>query len=69
MLRTQPTAEPARDVTDLAGKRIIITGGTTGIGCATARLLAAGGAQLFIFGREQDDLRDVLARLALRLGL
>src|SRR4051812_46701014 len=36
-------------------KRIVITGGTTGIGKAAAALLASLGAHVFIFGRDKDD--------------
>jgi NADP-dependent 3-hydroxy acid dehydrogenase YdfG len=36
-------------------KRIVITGGTTGIGKATAELLSSMGAHVFIFGRDKDD--------------
>ena len=37
----------------LAGKIALVTGGTSGIGLATARELAAQGAQVFITGRRQ----------------
>lgn len=36
-------------------RRIVITGGTTGIGKATAVLLASLGGHIFIFGRDKDD--------------
>lgn len=45
------------------GKRVAITGGTTGIGRAIAVLLASEGAKVFICGRNADYLDDALARI------
>lgn len=45
---------------DLEGKRILVTGGTTGIGRAIAIALAKAGSRVFIFGRHQPELRDAL---------
>lgn len=50
-------------VTSLKGKRVAITGGTTGIGRAIAVLLAAEGAKVFICGRNPEYLDDALARI------
>ena len=47
--------------TSLAGKRILLTGGTTGIGRATLALLAREGARVLTFGRHQPELDDALA--------
>ncbi len=52
------TAKPS-----LKGKRIIVSGGTTGIGRATAILLASEGAKIFICGRDAQHLADALARI------
>lgn len=40
----------------LAGKIVLITGGSSGIGLATARLFRAEGAQLVITGQNRDSL-------------
>ena len=47
-------------VTSLKGRRVVITGGTTGIGRATAILLASEGARVFVCGRDPQHLRDAL---------
>jgi NADP-dependent 3-hydroxy acid dehydrogenase YdfG len=41
-------------------KNILITGGTTGIGRATAVLLAAHGGNVMIFGRHEQELHDAI---------
>ncbi len=47
--------------TPLAGKRVLVTGGTTGIGRAAVALLAQKGAKVVTFGRHQPELDDSLA--------
>jgi len=49
--------------TSLKNKRIVISGGTTGIGRATGAVLAEEGARIFIFGRHERELRDALAHI------
>ena len=45
----------------LQGRKAIISGGTTGIGRAIARLLASEGAKVYICGRNEQYLADALA--------
>lgn len=47
----------------LKGKTVLITGGTSGIGLATARLFHAEGAQLAITGRDPEKLAAVQKEL------
>ncbi|MGW7423850.1 SDR family oxidoreductase [Streptomyces sp. NPDC054813] len=44
----------------LQGKVAVVTGGTTGIGLATARLFAKEGAYVFITGRRQKELDEAV---------
>lgn len=46
--------------TALSGKRILLTGGTTGIGRATLSLLAREGAHVLTFGRNAEPLQDAI---------
>jgi len=46
----------------LQGKRCVVTGGSRGIGRATAELLAAEGARLLLVGRDRDGLAEVAPR-------
>jgi NAD(P)-dependent dehydrogenase (short-subunit alcohol dehydrogenase family) len=41
---------------DLTGKAYLITGGSTGIGLATAELLVRDGARVFLTGRHRESL-------------
>ncbi len=47
----------------LVGKKILITGGSVGIGKATARMCVARGADVFIVGRDPEALDAALAEL------
>ncbi|MEU9889007.1 SDR family oxidoreductase [Sphaerisporangium sp. NPDC051011] len=44
-------------MTTYAGRKAVITGGTIGIGLATAKALAGGGAEVLVTGRNEDNLR------------
>ncbi len=50
----------------LADKIAVITGGTTGIGLATAKRFAAEGARVFITGRRQAELDKAVAEIGSR---
>lgn len=54
---------PARTNVDLRGKRILLTGGSSGIGAVAAEKLAAQGASLFLVARRADLLAEVVGRI------
>lgn len=64
------TGPPRRTFTEVmseyADKKIVITGGSTGFGLATARLLTTRGARVLITGRNQDSLDAARAELGER---
>ena len=61
-----PDPAPARGETSrgIAGWSILVTGGGSGIGLATAAHLAAEGAHVTICGRTEQKLADATTRLA-----
>ena len=48
------------EVAELNGKRTIVSGGTTGVGRATAKILAQHGCRVFVCGRDPKDLGDAI---------
>ncbi|HUN53474.1 MAG TPA: SDR family oxidoreductase [Candidatus Sulfotelmatobacter sp.] len=52
----------------LAGKKILVTGGGTGLGAAMGRRFIELGAELAICGRRQDVLEETAARFRSELG-
>ena len=55
--------DPHTRVLPLAGRRVAITGGTTGIGRAIAVLLACEGARVFVSGSEQAHVDAALVAI------
>jgi NAD(P)-dependent dehydrogenase (short-subunit alcohol dehydrogenase family) len=51
------------DWTGIAGKRVLITGATNGIGLAAAKVLAGRGAKLAIVARSEAKGRDAAAQI------
>jgi short-subunit dehydrogenase len=54
---------PRVNLKPLARQVVVLTGGTSGIGLTTARLLAQQGAKLFLIARNEDALKTVQAEI------
>ncbi|MDR0279098.1 MAG: SDR family oxidoreductase [Paucimonas sp.] len=53
----------------LEGKIAIVTGGTSGIGLATAKLFATEGATVYVTGRRQAELDAAVAQIGNAIGV
>ena len=51
-------------MSELAGRVVLVTGGTSGLGEATARLLASRGAKVAIAGRRKEKGEAIIADIA-----
>lgn len=57
-------ATPANTVGFLKGKRVLVMGGSSGIGLATAKAAASEGAQIIIVSSNQQRIDNALTQLA-----
>jgi len=55
------TAREVLEGIDLAGKRVVVTGGYSGIGTETVRAIAGAGAEVVVGARRVDQAESVLA--------
>lgn len=58
------TAAEVLEGIDLAGKRVVVTGGYSGIGTETVRALAGAGADVIVGARRTGQAEDVLREVA-----
>lgn len=54
-------AAPSQPAGAIAGRRVLVSGGTSGIGLACARRLARAGAGVFVLGSREETVRAALA--------
>jgi len=47
-------------MSEIENKVVVITGGSSGLGEATARLLASGGAKIMLAARREDRLKEIV---------
>lgn len=57
-------AEPSAAARAWAGRTVVVTGASQGIGAATAALFALDGADVIVHGRDAERTADVVARIA-----
>ncbi|ADI08090.1 short-chain dehydrogenase/reductase SDR [Streptomyces bingchenggensis BCW-1] len=62
------TGEVAANTGNLAGRTAVITGAASGMGAATARLLAARGARVALWARRADRLEELAEKIAAEGG-
>ncbi|KAJ7630227.1 NAD(P)-binding protein [Roridomyces roridus] len=60
---SKPAFEPARDIADLSGKVIIVTGGNTGIGYETVKQLLLKNAKVYLAARSPDKAATAIQSL------
>lgn len=64
----QSTADDVLAGMDLSSKRVLVTGGASGIGAETVRAMAAKGAQVIIAARNLDAAGEVKASVVATTG-
>ena len=57
------TAREVAEAADIAGKRVLVTGGYSGIGTQTVAALASAGASVLVGARRLDQAQEVLSAL------
>ncbi|KAF8191213.1 hypothetical protein BJ912DRAFT_306073 [Pholiota molesta] len=63
MMCCSPKFDPARDLADLSGKVVIVTGANTGIGYSTVKHLARKGAKVYLGARSEERGKAAVAKL------
>jgi NAD(P)-dependent dehydrogenase (short-subunit alcohol dehydrogenase family) len=69
VVEDRPMDLPRRGRRDLAGQRVLITGGSSGIGLAVAERLAREGARVVLLARDEEGLVLAKERVAAAAGV
>src|SRR5262245_29561957 len=65
-MTTEPTTAQARLEPELIGRTVVVIGGSSGIGLATARRARVDGAEVILTGRNADRLREAALEVGAR---
>ncbi|KAF7359081.1 hypothetical protein MSAN_01249200 [Mycena sanguinolenta] len=63
-----PKFEPSRDIPDLSGKIVLITGGNSGLGYETAKMMLLKGATVYLAARSPSNGQTAIAELETATG-
>jgi NAD(P)-dependent dehydrogenase (short-subunit alcohol dehydrogenase family) len=64
----ETTADEVLEGIDLTGKRVLVTGGSAGLGAETARAMAARGAEVIVTARDMTKMQGVVQSTKARAG-
>ncbi|KAI0060008.1 NAD-P-binding protein [Artomyces pyxidatus] len=63
LFHSKPSYDPARDIPDLTGKVVVVTGSNAGIGYHTADQLARRGGKVYLACRTESKAREAIASI------
>ncbi|KAF7314032.1 Short-chain dehydrogenase/reductase family protein [Mycena chlorophos] len=63
-----PKFQPERDIPDLSGRIMLVTGGNSGIGYETVKQLLLKGARVYLAARSEDKATAAIAKLDAETG-
>ena len=62
-MTAQDIIEECGENSKIKNSNILVTGATSGIGIETGRALALGGAKVYLMGRSETKLQDVIENI------
>ncbi|KAJ7362597.1 NAD(P)-binding protein [Mycena albidolilacea] len=67
-MHTKPKFDPARDLPDLTGKVVLVTGGNSGIGYETVKVMLLKNATVYLAARSLSKGNEAIAQLETETG-